>query len=90
MHGVQHAGEARVARSPQKAGGVIGVSMLERLQLEALLVAHRLEFISTCVAHEHADERQAREALVQFEDEALAAGAQAATFLKRLEAKEGT
>jgi hypothetical protein len=51
---------------------VIGVSMLERTQLEALLAAHRDEFVATCKAHERADDREAREALDQFEDETLA------------------
>lgn len=50
---------------------MIAVQQLERLQLEALLVAHRLEFVDTCIEHERADQRQAQAALDQFEDETL-------------------
>lgn len=50
---------------------MIAVDQLERPQLEALLVAHRLEFVDTCIAHERADQRQAQQALDHFEAETL-------------------
>lgn len=50
------------------------VTTLAREQLETLVAAHRNEFISTCVAHERADEEQAREALDDFEATALKKG----------------